>query len=196
MICYVGLALLAGLGAYRFSETISRQLPRLKVAGYVLIIAAVLVELHAAPLAMVRGAVDPDAISLDLKNRTMKGGILELPIGNADHIYMLRAADHLHPIVNGSYSFVPPLKLELESLTRSRPIPDRVFDILEQMPVSYLTVHREFFGSDELPWIEDFLARGVGNGRLRFIKSVPSAASVDKHVDLYAVVKTEPNVSQ
>jgi hypothetical protein len=196
MICYVGLALLAGLGAYRFSETISRQLPRLKVAGYVLIIAAVLVELHAAPLAMVRGAVDPDAISLDLKNRTMKGGILELPIGNADHIYMLRAADHLHPIVNGSYSFVPPLKLEIESLTRSRPIPDRLFDILEQMPVSYLTVHREFFGSDELPWIEDFLARGVGNGRLRFIKSVPSAASVDKHVDLYAVVKTEPNVSQ
>ena len=194
MICYVGLALLAGLGAYRFSETISRRLPRLKTAGYVLIIAAVLVELHAAPLAMVRGAIDPDAISLDLKNRTMKGGILELPIG-ADHIYMLRAADHLHPIVNGSYSFVPPLKVEIEALTRARPIPDRLFDILEQTPVSYLTVHREFFGSDDLPWIEDFLTRGVGNGRLRFIKSVPSADNVDKHVDLYAVVKTEPNAS-
>ena len=196
MICYVGLALLAGLGGYRFSERISRGFPRLKTAGYILIIAAVLVELHAAPLAMVRGAVDPDAISVDLKNRTMKGGILELPIGDGDHIYMLRAADHLHRIVNGRYSFVPPLQLEIEGLTKTRPIPDRLFDIIEEIPVSYVTVHRDFIGSDDLPWIEDFLTRGAGNGRFRFIKSFPSASNVNNRVDLYAVVKTEPNASQ
>jgi hypothetical protein len=196
MICYVGLALLAGLGAYRFSERIRRRFPRLKTAGYVLIIAAVLVELHATPLAMVRGAVDPDAISIDLKNRTMQGGILELPIGDGDHVYMLRAADHLHRIVNGRYSFVPPLQLEIEALTKSRPIPDRLFDIIEEIPVSYVTVHRDFIGSDDLPWIEDFLTRGLGNGRLRFIKSFPAATTEDPNqtVDLYAVVKIEPNV--
>jgi len=196
MICYVGLALLAGVGAYRFSEKIGRRSPRLKTAGYVLIIAAVLVELHAAPLAMVRGAVDPDATSLDLKNRTMRGGILELPIGDGDQIYMLRAADHQHPIVNGRYSFVPPLQIEVESLTKSRPIPDRLFDIIEQIPVSYVTVHRDFIGSDDLPWIEDFLTRGVAAGRLRFIKSLPAATAegAKQLVDLYAVVKIEPNV--
>lgn len=58
-----------------------------------------------------------------------------------------------------------------------------------------MTLHWEFIGSDDLPWIEDFLTRGAGSGRLRFIKSFPSASSVDQHVDLYAVVKNEPNAT-
>jgi hypothetical protein len=196
MICYVGLALVAGLGAFRLTEVVGRGRARMKTALYILIVAVVLVELHAAPLAMVRGAVDPDAISLDLKNRTMRGGVLELPIGDVDHIYMLRATDHLHPIVNGRYSYVPPLQLEIQGLTQARPIPNSLFDIIEQIPVSYITVHREFIGADDLPWIEDFLARGVVAGRLRFIKSVPSASILDQRVDLYAVVKIEPNTVQ
>ena len=196
MICYVGLALLAGLGAFRLSERIGRGRTRWKTAVYGLIVLALLVELHAAPLEMVRGAVDPDAISLDLKNRTMSGGILELPIGEGDFVYMLRAADHLHPIVNGRNSYVPPLQVEIQGLTQARPIPDRLFDMIEQIPVSYVTVHRDFIGADDLPWIEDFLARGVGGGRLRFIKSVPSANTLDQRVDLYAVVKIEPNAVQ
>jgi hypothetical protein len=195
MICYVGLALLAGLGAYRLAERIDRWRPRLRASVYVLVIAAVLFELHTTPLAMIRGAADPDAVTLDLKHRQMTGGILELPIGDNDHIYMLRAADHLHPIVNGRYSFVPPLQLEIEGLTKTRPIPDRLFDIIERIPVSYLTVHREFIADDDLPWTEDFIRRGLAAGRLRFVKSFPAALAqnASQRVDLYAVVKSEPN---
>ena len=80
---------------------------------------------------MIRGAVDPDAITTDLKSRKMAGGLLELPIGDADHIYMLRAADHRQRIVNGRYSFVPRLQLEIEGLTKTRPVPDRLLEVVE-----------------------------------------------------------------
>ncbi len=45
-------------------------------------------------LPLVRGKVDPDEITLYLKAKTMRGGIVELPAGDAGPFYMLRAADH------------------------------------------------------------------------------------------------------
>jgi len=196
MICYVGLALLAGLGAFRLAGVIGRRWLRFgKPAAYALIVLAILFELHAAPLKMIRGEVNPDALTLDLKSRKMSGGILELPMGEAtDHLYMLRAADHLHPLVNGKYSFVPPLQIEIEQLTKARPIPDRLQDIFESIPVSYVTVHRAFLSPDDREAIQRFLDRGVAARRLRFIKSFDGDVSdgVRQHNDLYAVTRTEP----
>lgn len=196
MICYVGLALLAGLGAYRLAGVIGRRWLRFgKPLVYAVIVVAILFELHAGPLKMVRGDVDPDALTLDLKSRKMSGGILELPMGDAtDHLYMLRAADHLHPLVNGKYSFVPPLQLEIEELTKQRPIPDRLLDICESIPVSYVTVHHAFLSPGDQEAIQRFLDRGVALGRLRFIKSFDGDDSngVRQHNDLYALTRTEP----
>ena len=196
MICYVGLALLAGLGAFRLAGVIGRRWLRFgKPAAYAVIVLAILFELHAAPLKMIRGEVNPDALTLDLKSRKMSGGILELPMGDAtDHLYMLRAADHLHPLVNGKYSFVPPLQIEIEQLTKARPIPDRLLDIFESIPVSYVTVHHAFLSPDDQEAIQRFLDRGVASGRLRFIKSFDEDFSngVRQHNDLYAVTRTEP----
>jgi hypothetical protein len=198
MICYVGLALLAGLGAYRFAAVIGARWVRFgKPLTYAVVVLAILIELHAAPLKMIRGEINPDALTLDLKSRKMSGGIVELPMGDAtDHLYMLRAADHLQPLVNGKYSFVPPLQIEIEQLTAARPIPDRLLDIFESIPVSYVTVHRAFLSPDDQRAIQGFLDRGVAAGRLRFIKSFDADVSdgVRQHNDLYAVTKTEPNV--
>jgi fumarate reductase subunit C len=196
MIAYVGLALLAGLGAQRFTDAVGRWWPRFgKAVVYAVIVVAILFELHAAPLAMIRGEINPDALTLDLKNRRMSGGIIELPIGDRDHVYMLRAADHGHPIVNGRYSFVPELQKEIQALTSTGPIPDRVLDIFESIPVSYVTVHYSLLSSEDRVAIDSFLNRGVAMGRLRFIKSFDagSSAGVRQHNDLYAVTRTEPD---
>jgi hypothetical protein len=199
MICYVGLALLAGLGAQRFTDVIGRWWPRFgKPLVYGLIVVAILVDLHAAPLRMIRGEPEPDALTLDLKSRKMNGGIIELPIGDRDHIYMLRAADHGHPLVNGRYSFVPPLQREIEQLIADQPISDRLLDILETIPVSYLTVHHALLSPGEREGIQVFLERGVATGRLRFIKSFPAALGEEngQRDDLYAVTRTEPNAQE
>ncbi|MFZ0748549.1 MAG: hypothetical protein WAM70_04240, partial [Pyrinomonadaceae bacterium] len=195
MICYVGLALLAALGTCRILKRIGNWHPRLTPVVYVCIVAALLFELHVAPLKMVRGAVDPDAITIDLKSRKMAGGVLELPIGERDHIYMLRAADHRQRIVNGRYSFVPPLQLEIEGLTKTRPVPDRLLKVVEGLPVSFITLHRGLVAPEDLPWLDEFIARAIASGRLRLIKRSPAAAAegVNQQVDLYAVVRNEPH---
>ena len=197
MICYVGLALLAGLGAYRLTDAIGRQWQRFgKPITYGVIVLAILFELHAAPLQMIRGELNPDALTLDLKSRKMSGGIIELPIGpERDHLYMLRAADHLHPLVNGQYSFVPPLQGEIKQLTGERPIPDRLLDIFESTPVSFITVHHAFLSPDDREVIQRFLDRGVAAGRLRFIKRFDGDVidGEEQHNELYAVTRTEPD---
>jgi hypothetical protein len=194
MICYVGLALLAALGTCRILKRIGSWHPRLKPIAYGLIVVALLFELHVAPLSMIRGAVDPDAVTTDLKSRKMTGALLELPIGDRDHIYMLRAADHRQRIVNGRYSFVPPLQLEIEGLAKTRPVPDRLLDVVEGLPVSFITLHRGLVAPEDLPWLDEFIGRAVAAGRLRLIKNFPAAAGegVNQQVDLYAVVRNEP----
>jgi hypothetical protein len=187
MICYLGLALLAGLGADRLAEAIRRWRPRFgKLPTYGLIVVVILFELNAAPLELIRGAADPDAMTLDLKSRKMSGGILELPAGDStDHLYMLRAADHGHPLVNGKYSFVPPLQNEIEALTRDYPVPDRFIDLLELIPCSYLVVNHAYLDPSTRASIEGTLGRAIIAGRVRFIRSYDES-------DLYAIVKTEP----
>ena len=190
MICYVGLALLAGLGAKRLAGTMHDRWPLFgKGLTYAVIIVAIMFELNAAPLEMRRGEINPDALTLHLKAQKMSGGILELPIGDQDHIYMLRAADHGHPIVNGSYSFVPALQREIRQLSTSEPIPDNLLDILERIPVSYITVHNSRLSPEARAELQTFLSRGTASGRVRFIGSF---ANGDQNKDLYAVTKTEP----
>jgi hypothetical protein len=195
MIAYVGLALLAGLGTKRLGDLVAGWWPRFgRPLLYVLIVIAILIDLRVAPLPMLKGEADPDAITLDLKSRQMKGAILSLPIGDQDHIYMLRAADHGHPIVNGTYSFVPQLPKELRELVAEPPAYDQLLDKLETIPVSYLSVHRARLSTAENANIDELLNKGVAAGRLRFIKSFPpsSSESNDLPNDLYAVTKTEP----
>jgi uncharacterized protein DUF4214 len=195
MICYVGLALLAGFGAKRFVEMAKRWMPRLpRVALYVGLAMLILFEQRVAPIEFVRGEVDPDAIALRLRNTPMSGGVVELP-AEKDHYayyrYMLRAADHGRPIVTASASFAPPIVQEIEALTRARPIPDKLLDLLETIPVSYVVVHRSFLQPESLVAIEEFMSRAAAAGRIKFINSFGKEMD-----DLYAVTKVEPDAKQ
>jgi hypothetical protein len=108
---------------------------------------------------------------------------------------MLRAIDHEHPLVNANDSFMSPLAVELEVVTRVKPDVNRLIQILEQTPVSYVTVRYGWLTPEQRITIETLLSQLVAEGRLRFISSFPSAISQepDKRDDLYAVTTVEPD---
>lgn len=192
MLCYVGLALLAGLGAARLAQLVACRRPAIKPwAVYSVIVAALLFELHAAPLAFVRGAVYPDAVTLRLKQTPMRGGLVELPSLPEPpyyswHLSMLRAADHGRPIVSAASSFISPLTMKVHDMTKGPGMPKEFLDLLEEIPASYVVVRRGLVAPERQWEFTTFFADAVASGRLRFIGSYGGSD------DLYAVVKTEP----
>jgi hypothetical protein len=189
MICFVGLALLAGMGAREFAGRAAKLTKLRPIAIYVMIAIAVLAEQWVAPLNLIHGAVDPDAVTLRLKQTPMAGGIVELPttIGKEEnYLYTLRAADHGRPIVTSVSGFAPPLLIEIQSETHEEVIPEKFIDLLESIPCSYLVVHNKFLEPADRLAIEFRLAAAIGENRIQFIRSFDDA-------DLYAVTKTEPN---
>jgi hypothetical protein len=190
MICFVGLALLAGMGAREFSGRVANRLKLRPIVIYAVIAVAVLAEQWVAPLNLIHGAVDPDALTLRLKQTSMAGGIVELPttIGKDDnYLYTLRAADHGKPLVTAVSGFGPPLPAEIQSLTHEVEIPERFIDLLESIPCSYLVVHNNALEPANRMAIETVLAKAISSDRVRFVRSYDDA-------DLYAITKTEPNV--
>ena len=189
MVCYVGLAVLAGVGAVRLARLASRARPRAYAAVLAAVLALLVIDLRAFPLAFERGDADPDAVTLRLKETPMRSGLVELPSDEccARHRYMLRAADHGRPLVNATASFRSPLTYEINRLSAASPVTDELLELLERVPASYLVVHN----ASVLPWrrpdYETFLSRAVAAGRLRFVNRF------DNRDDLYALVKTEPD---
>ena len=195
MICYVGLSLLAALGALRMIERLTANRSRTwKAFACALIVALVLFEQRAAPLDLVKGDVDPDAVTLRLKTTEMRGGIVELPAGGeiANYLYTLRAADHARPLVNGVSGFRPPIVRGVEEMSQSHPIPDRFLDLLEAIPVSYVVVHNSALDEHDKTALQDFLGEGVAAGRLRFVERFGGESSGD---ELFVVTRTEPAVT-
>jgi hypothetical protein len=189
--CYLGLALLAGLGTERFAARVARWQPKLRAkVVFALIVLAFLFEQRVAPLSFARGEVDADALTLRLKETPMAGGLVELPANQQGGYfrYTLRAADHGRPLVTFANSFITPTQQEIERLTAMTPIPDSFLNLLESIPASYLVLHYGTLTNLECQKLEDLLRRGVASGRLRFIRSYQDS----ERKDLYAVTKTEP----
>lgn len=194
MICYLGLALLAGLGASCCAERLARLHHRLNTAAILtFIIVALLFEQRAAPLTLFRGQADPTALTLRLKETPMAGGIVELPADLGCMTlcgYVLRAADHGRPLVTAFSGFEPPIIKEIAALTKARPInADRFLELLENIPCSYLIIHNALLSSETRSALEPMLVKGINAGRLRFINSYGDAEQPD---ELYAITKTEP----
>jgi hypothetical protein len=108
---------------------------------------------------------------------------------------MLRAADHLHPLVTARNSFSPPIEQEIESLTMTQPIPSSLLDLFETIPASYLTVHNSLISPERRLALQIFLNDGISAGRFRFVKSFEGGSryGLRERNDLYAVLKTEPD---
>lgn len=192
MICYVGLALLAGIGAAKLAQLVASWWSAIKPwATYSVIVGALLFELHAAPLPFVRGAVFPDEVTLRLKATPMRGGVVELPSlpdppYYSWHLSMLRSADHGRPVVAAASSFIPPLTLKVHDMTKGPGIQKEFLDLLEEIPASYVVVRRGLVAPERQGEFTMFFGDAVASGRLRFI------GSYDGSDDLYAVTKTEP----
>ncbi|HEV7903709.1 MAG TPA: hypothetical protein VGO96_07710 [Pyrinomonadaceae bacterium] len=191
MIAYVGLALLAGLGARAVAQVVARGRGRRarRACVYVVLVLALLFELRVAPLTVTRGEAHPDELTLRLKETPMRGGLVELPaLGAAIFEHMIRAADHGQPIVTAASSFLPPIMRRVESLSQQRPVPPELLDLLESIPASYLVIHYAHMTPEETTATEQLLRQGLQTGRLRFIRSYQDRG----RKDLYAVTKTEP----
>jgi hypothetical protein len=158
------------------------------VPALVALIVVLAFELRAFPLQFEKGAVEPDAITLRLKETPMRGGLVELPSDGccSRHRYMLRAADHERPLVNATASFTSPLTDEINRQVSVAPLRSGFLDLLESIPASYLVIHDTDLPPERRNDYDAFLARAVASGRLRFINRF------DGRDDLYAVVKTEP----
>lgn len=192
MICYLGLAVLAALGARRLVRSFPLQHRAWSFALYGFIIVLVLFDQRAAPLALIHGAVDPDPLTIRLGQTPMRGGIVELPAGegNSNCLYVLRAADHARPLVDGVSGFKPRIAAAIEAMTRSRPISDEFLDLLEAVPTSYVVVHNSSLGDENRGELQNFLKRGIDSGRLRLVTRFGEGSTSD---ELFVVTKTEPD---
>jgi hypothetical protein len=188
MLAYLGLALLSGLGVKSLTASLRSRFPRLRAGGiYAVACALLLIEFNAAPLSIVRGEPFADAVTLRLKQTPMRGGIVELPAGgDFNYRYMLRSADHQKPLIVGTSGFNSPIEDKIEALTRAGAIPTELLDLFEAVPASYLVIENQSIVPERTTDYDEFLARGMAAGRLRFINRFGG------HSDLYAVVKTEP----
>lgn len=194
MICFVGLSVLAAMGAAKLVTrfAIARR-PSDKAAAFTVIIMLLLFEQRAAPLQLARGNADPDAVTLRLKAMTMRGGIVELPAGidHTNYLYTLRAADHAHPLVTGVSGFSPPIIKAVEEMSQRRPVPNQFLDLLEAIPVSYLVVHNATMNDQNRLAVQEFLGKGVAAGRLHLMGRFGERESDE----LFAIHKTEPEAA-
>jgi len=188
MFAYLGLALLAGLGTKRLAQIISQRKPRVRPAiVFGITCGLLLFELNGAPLKIMRGDVFPDAVTLRLKETPMRGGLVVLPAGSdVNHRHILRSADHQKPLIVGTSGFNSPYQHQIETATGAGAINDQFLDLLERIPTSYVVVGNHLIAPERRVDYENFLARAVQAGRLRFINRF------DGRDDLYAVVKIEP----
>ena len=188
IFAYLGMAVLSGLGVKRLSTVITDKTRRVSgVAVYVIVAVLLLLEMNNAPLHFIRGEVFPDQVTLRLKNTPMRGGLMYFPAGtDFNQRYMLRAADHAKPLILGTSGFLPPNSILIEKMTDKGSIPYELMDLLEKIPASYLIVENKLMPEDRKEDYQQFLARAVRAGRLRFVNRF------DQANDLYAVVKTEP----
>jgi hypothetical protein len=198
MLAYLGLAVLAGVGAKALADAWTRRrheqgTSRARAASLVFVVASagLLFEDRAAPLELVRGEADPDEATLFLAKTPMKGGLVELPSGTEDHgnyRAVLRAADHGKPLVTGVSGFSSPIVTRIEVDERKSPIPDDLLDFLEGIPTSYILVRESWLSPDMRGPHREWLARGLASGRLLFVRRFDGRMKND----LYAVVKNEP----
>lgn len=188
MFAYLGLAILAGLGAKRLTEIVRERNWRLPPAVLFPVVALLLLfELNAARLKFIRGDLYPDAVTMRLKETPMRGGIVVLPASeHVNHRHVLRSADHMKPIIVGISGFGSPFETQIEVATGSGPIPTTFMSFLEDVPASYVVVENNLIAPERRVDYETFLARAVTAGRLRFVNRF------DRRDDLYAVVTTEP----
>jgi hypothetical protein len=157
VLFHLGLAVLAALGLALLRQRIRTGRGKgLATAGFLL---AIGFEYRAFPLDLIY-PIDPHPAPVYrwLRRAAIGGAVVEWPLGNIqnDSDYLLRAAFHEKPLVNGQSGFFPPHFVELQGMLRENPIRDEIWSRLDAAGVSVLVWHPH--GSDPLERLRYFRA--------------------------------------
>lgn len=159
-IAYVALAMLIAIA--------TAELTRRRAWSGALIAIAFVIELHAAPIRWYLLPSGTPPVYEWLRDASVRGGVLELPIHEqgSDYWYLLRAAVHHKPILNGTSGFAPPSYAKLDALLHETPLPASAIDELRRMDCELLIVHSDAISAATRSWITSELARGS----LRYVR--------------------------
>lgn len=108
---------------------------------------------------------EPDAVYAWLRETSLRGGVLELPIGDRDFYYLLPAASHHKPLFNGPPGGTPVYR-ELIERFRAPRIPDDTLPRLASLGGSTIVVHSDAMGG--MPDLRRWLAGAVQRGELGY----------------------------
>ena len=173
MVAYAGLALLAACG----TAFLVRNRGLLARAAIVAALAAaMLIELRVAPLRWYIVPLLPRPIYSWIASLPLRGGVLELPMTQARaYDYLWRATIHHKPLINGTSGYAPPPYEHLEALANGNPIAGEFLDRLEAIPCSLVVVHAGVLREANPP-VRAWLAQGLANGRLTFVRRFDAGA--------------------
>jgi hypothetical protein len=166
VIAYVGMAILIAVATMVLAQ-------RSRLVAWVVPIAFV-VTLHQAPLRWYFMDPKPAPVYEWLAAQPGAGAIAELPISRVnDYEAMYRATVHHRKLVNGVSGFAPPVRLELETLWSTTPIPASFVDRLSEIRVELLIVHADALGG-HLDEVRARLRRELDARRLTFVQRFDS----------------------
>lgn len=138
---------------------------------------AVAVTLWAAPVRWF--LVDPQTPPVYRWLSAQKvAAVAEMPMDvlTSDYEYLLHAAVHHKPIVNGVSGFAPPIRAELSRL--SHELGDAYIDALREAGVEWVIVHGDRYG-EEGKKMRDWLGRELDRGRLRYVAHFDAKTGAD-----------------
>jgi len=162
-IAYVAMAMLVAFA----TAALARRRARIGALG-ALVAIAFLAELRAAPIRWYLLPSGTPPVYEWLRTADVRAGVLELPMHEqgSDYLYMLRAAVHHKPILNGTSGFAPPAYTKLDALLHQTPIPETTIAELRRMDCELLVVHADAISPATRGWI----ASEAGLGRLRYVR--------------------------
>jgi hypothetical protein len=185
VIAYIGMSMLIALA------TVQLQRSRLWWASLVVPFALGW-SLWQAPIRWYLPDPNPPAVYRWLRNADVRA-VAELPMDSlsSDYDYLLHAATHRKPVINGVSGFAPPQRVEFSRL--SREAPEQFLDALRAANVDTLIVHADRLGGDSQR-IRDWLRVELERGRLSFVGMFPTLVDGDWvfHVATAALGRREP----
>lgn len=157
MIAYLGIAMLASYGALAIAR---------RRWMYVLVIALLFLELHAAPIRWYLTTQETPPVYPWLAQQQVRGAVIELPPDQA-HAYDAMFWSHVHrqPLINGVSGFKPPMQIALEEDWKRKPIPPSFAEELRRRSATVVIVHRDRLG-DRADAANVWLQQQVASGAL------------------------------
>ena len=187
IIAYVGIAVLAAMGAF----VLMRRTSRPKLLAVVLI---ALAYLDLWPRIRWEQAVPTIAPVYRWEKRVKLAPFIELPMGGgAEFSYLLGSTYHHLPQFNGISQFSAPLHAKLRGKSDALAYDDEFLTLLERNKCRMIVVHVHSLTADSAPKLRAWLSTHLADGRLAYLRSFDHEIGGDF---AFAVTRNLPNWRQ